>query len=113
MPHTSIRIVDPNDPQYPSPDMPSVPIGVAGELWSAGYALQKGYWKNDVETEKVMVRDQEGMRWIMTGDQAIMDAGGYISIVGRIKDIIIRFVRLFLCLFDSDESLIVNELGGE
>ena len=39
LPHTAIRIVDPNHDLYPSPDTPSVPIGTAGELWSAGYAF--------------------------------------------------------------------------
>lgn len=90
LPHTHVRIVDPHHPLYPSSTMPSVPVGVAGELWSAGYALQKGYWNNQEETDKCMFSDEEGVRWIMTGDQALMDKDGYISIVGRIKDIIIR-----------------------
>lgn len=90
LPHTRIRIVSPTHPDYPSPTTPSVPVGEAGELWSAGYALQKGYFNNQKETDKAMFHDAEGVRWIMTGDQAIMDHQGYISIVGRIKDIIIR-----------------------
>lgn len=90
LPHTQVRIVDPHHPLYPSPDTPSVPVGVTGELWSAGYALQKGYWNNQAETDKCMFFDQEGLRWIMTGDQALMNSEGFISIVGRIKDIIIR-----------------------
>lgn len=90
LPHTAIRIVDPAHPLYPDESVPSVPVGVSGELWSAGYALQTGYWNNQSETDKVHFTDKDGLRWIRTGDQAIMNEEGYISIVGRIKDIIIR-----------------------
>ena len=58
---------------------------VPGELWSAGYAIQKGYWQNKAEDEKTMFTDANGVRWLMTGDQAVMDKDGYVSIVGRIK----------------------------
>lgn len=90
LPHAAVRIVNPLDPLYPSPDTPAVPVGEAGELWSAGAAVQKGYWNNENETNKVHFTDHTGLRWIMTGDQAIMDDQGYISIVGRIKDLVIR-----------------------
>lgn len=118
LPHTHLRIVDPRHSLYPSPETPSVPLGQAGELWSGGYAVMKGYWGNEVESDKVgfvvplpegerEVRAVSGsggekkgrlapeqlddpIRWIRTGDQATMDPEGYVKIVGRIKDIIIR-----------------------
>lgn len=85
MPNTSIRIVDTSSKLYPSPSTPSAPLGVPGELWSAGYAVQKGYWANQPETDKAIFADETGLRWMRTGDEAIMDSEGYISIVGRIK----------------------------
>lgn len=91
LPHTHIRVVDPQHPSYPDPDTPSVPIGQPGELWSGGYALMHSYWNNATETAKAMFTDNAtGVRWLRTGDQATMDKEGYISITGRIKDIIIR-----------------------
>jgi acyl-CoA synthetase (AMP-forming)/AMP-acid ligase II len=119
LPHTHIRIVDPSDPLYPSPHTPSVPIGTPGELWTGGYALQKGYWRNEGETEKSMFFDETGLRWLITGDQGVMDEEGYgefrfkrvreevlmscvVSIVGRIKDIIIRGEYFFFLAPLSD-----------
>ncbi|KAF8634847.1 hypothetical protein AX17_004095 [Amanita inopinata Kibby_2008] len=67
-----------------------VPIGVPGELCVAGYSLQKGYWEDEEQTNRVMRRDEEGTLWMFTGDEAVMDEEGYLRIVGRIKDIIIR-----------------------
>ncbi|KAK7683548.1 hypothetical protein QCA50_013383 [Cerrena zonata] len=67
-----------------------VPVGKPGELLVSGYNLQKGYWKDEDTTRKVMVKDENGTLWMHTGDEAIMDEDGYLSIVGRIKDIIIR-----------------------
>ncbi|KAL8291510.1 hypothetical protein RQP46_002488 [Phenoliferia psychrophenolica] len=90
MPHTHIRIVDTAHALYPAEETPSVALGVPGELWSAGYQIQHGYWANQAETDKVVFRDAQGVRWMKTGDEAIMNEEGYISIVGRIKDIIIR-----------------------
>ncbi|KAK4705140.1 hypothetical protein P7C70_g1067, partial [Phenoliferia sp. Uapishka_3] len=90
LPHTSIRIVDTSHPLYPSPVTPSIPIDTPGELWSAGYAVMDGYWENQEETDKVVFTDEGGLRWMRTGDEAVMDAEGYVSIVGRMKDIIIR-----------------------
>jgi len=50
----------------------------------------KGYWENEKKTKEVMVKDAEGRLWMMTGDEGSMDEDGYLSITGRIKDIIIR-----------------------
>lgn len=85
MPHTHIRIVDTAHALYPAEETPSVALGVPGELWSAGYQIQHGYWANQAETDKVVFRDAQGVRWMKTGDEAIMNDEGYISIVGRIK----------------------------
>lgn len=90
LPHTHVRIVDPLHEAYPDPDMPSVEVGQAGELWSGGYAVFKGYWGNEEETNKCSFVDREGVKWMRTGDQATMDEEGYVRIVGRIKDLIIR-----------------------
>ncbi|PFH46339.1 hypothetical protein AMATHDRAFT_77711 [Amanita thiersii Skay4041] len=67
-----------------------VPVGVPGEICVSGYLLQKGYWNDEEQTEKVMRRDEEGRLWMYTGDEGIMDGEGYLRVVGRIKDIIIR-----------------------
>lgn len=67
-----------------------VPVGVPGELHVAGYLLQKGYWEDAETTDKVMKKDEEETLWMHTGDEAIMDEEGYLRIVGRIKDLIIR-----------------------
>lgn len=67
-----------------------VPVGTRGELCIAGYQLQKGYWNNPVKTDEVMVRDEDGILWLHTGDEAVLWEDGTCSITGRFKDIIIR-----------------------
>jgi fatty-acyl-CoA synthase len=59
---------------------------VAGELCVRGYNVMLGYYNNADATRAVI--DDEG--WLHTGDRATIDAGGYVRITGRIKDIIIR-----------------------
>ena len=56
----------------------------------AGYSLQKGYWQNEEKTNECMVRDESGVLWLHTGDEAVLDKEGYCTITGRFKDIIIR-----------------------
>ena len=102
MPHVRAKLVDPVGR--------IVPVGTPGELLVSGYLLQKGYWNDEVQTEQVMKRDEEGTLWMHTGDEGIMDEEGYlrsssqsalitvrvmradvrVAVVGRIKDIIIR-----------------------
>ncbi|HEX2938174.1 MAG TPA: AMP-binding protein [Ruminiclostridium sp.] len=60
--------------------------GEQGELWIKSIYLMKGYFKNDEATRKAV--DENG--WLHTGDIVTKDADGYLSIIGRIKDIIIR-----------------------
>ncbi|KAJ4291442.1 hypothetical protein N0V88_006035 [Collariella sp. IMI 366227] len=49
-----------------------------------------GYWNNSEKTSEVMARDEAGVLWLHTGDEAVFDERGYCSITGRFKDIIIR-----------------------
>jgi long-subunit acyl-CoA synthetase (AMP-forming) len=67
-----------------------VPLGLRGELCVAGFALQRGYWRNPEKTAEVMRPDEDGILWMHTGDEAAFDDEGYCRITGRIKDIIIR-----------------------
>jgi len=82
MPHMHSKIVG-RDGQI-------VPVGQRGELCMAGYSLQKGYWQNEEKTNECMVRDESGVLWLHTGDEAVFDPDGYCTITGRFKDIIIR-----------------------
>ena len=78
-PHVQIKIVDPQTGQV-------VPVGERGELCTRGYSVMLGYWDNDEATR----RSIDAARWMHTGDLATMDDEGYLNIVGRIKDMIIR-----------------------
>jgi fatty-acyl-CoA synthase len=78
-PHVEIKLVDPETGQI-------VPRGARGELCTRGYSVMSGYWRDPVATGKAI----DDGRWMHTGDLATMDADGYVNIVGRIKDMIIR-----------------------
>ena len=78
-PHVEIRIVDPGTGE-------TVPRGEGGEFLTRGYSVMLGYWDADDRTAEAI--DEDG--WMHTGDLAIMDNDGYVNIVGRIKDMIIR-----------------------
>ncbi|TVY26056.1 putative acyl-CoA synthetase [Lachnellula hyalina] len=82
LPHMRAKIIDANGE--------IVPTGARGELCVAGFALQLGYWRNPQKTAEAMRTDQDGIRWMHTGDEAVFDNEGYCRITGRIKDIIIR-----------------------
>ncbi len=77
-PHLEVKVVDPDT------DLP-VPIGQPGELCTRGYSVMIGYWDEPEKTAEVL---RNG--WMHTGDLATMDADGYVAIVGRIKDMVIR-----------------------
>ncbi|MFM2120263.1 MAG: hypothetical protein RL722_1731 [Pseudomonadota bacterium] len=77
-PHLEVRIVD--------AEGRTVPTGTAGELCTRGYSVMKGYWNDAARTAEAV--DAEG--WMHTGDLATMDAEGYVNIVGRLKDMVIR-----------------------
>ncbi len=78
-PHVEIKIVDPATGAV-------VPRDTTGELCSRGYMVMLGYWNNEEATRGAIDR----ARWMHTGDLATMDSDGYVNIVGRIKDMIIR-----------------------
>jgi fatty-acyl-CoA synthase len=78
-PHVEIKIVDPGTGAV-------VPRGTPGELCTRGYGVMLGYWNNDEATRGAI----DAARWMHTGDLATMDDEGYVNIVGRIKDMIIR-----------------------
>lgn len=78
-PHVEIKIIEPETGAI-------VPRGIPGELCTRGYSVMLGYWDNPEETKAII----DEKRWLHTGDIAVMDENGYVSITGRIKDIIIR-----------------------
>ncbi|KAL4877456.1 hypothetical protein BJY04DRAFT_126862 [Aspergillus karnatakaensis] len=84
MPHVEAKVVDPLDHNN------ILPIESRGELAVRGYLLMKEYWGDPDRTALVMLRDNDGKVWMHTGDEASMSPDGYISITGRIKDLIIR-----------------------
>jgi long-chain acyl-CoA synthetase len=62
-----------------------VKIGDNDELLARGQNIMMGYWKDEAATEQVLDRDG----WLHSGDQAKIDADGFISIIGRIKEILV------------------------
>jgi fatty-acyl-CoA synthase len=78
-PHVEVKIIDPASGQV-------VPVGATGELCTRGYSVMLGYWNNPEATAQAI----DAARWMHTGDLAAMDEEGYVNIVGRIKDMIIR-----------------------
>jgi len=78
-PHIEVKIVDAETGEV-------TPRGTPGELCTRGYSVMLGYWENEEATRAAI--DRAG--WMHTGDLGTMDAAGYVNIVGRIKDMIIR-----------------------
>ena len=78
-PHVEIKIIDPESGAI-------VPRGTAGELCTRGYSVMLGYWDNPEDTKAII----DETRWLHSGDIAVMDGTWCESIVGRIKDLIIR-----------------------
>ena len=77
-PHLEVKIVD--------SDGRIVPRGTSGELCTRGYSVMRGYWDDPERSAQTI----DAARWMHTGDLATMDAEGYVNIVGRIKDMVIR-----------------------
>ena len=77
--HLEIKIVDPDSGHIVDRNTP-------GELCTRGYSIMLGYWNNDQATSEAIDKG----RWMHSGDLATMDDEGYINIVGRIKDMILR-----------------------
>ncbi|MDX6353037.1 MAG: fatty-acyl-CoA synthase [Streptomyces sp.] len=78
-PHLEVQVVDPATGL-------TLPRGTPGELCTRGYSVMLGYWDQPDKTAEAV--DPEG--WMHTGDLAVMDDEGYLSITGRIKDMVIR-----------------------
>ncbi|NYV77555.1 AMP-binding protein [Streptomyces sp. UH6] len=79
LPHIEVKVVDPATGV-------TVPRGVTGELRTRGYSVMLGYWDDPARTAEAI----DAARWMHTGDLAVMREDGYVEIVGRIKDMIIR-----------------------
>ncbi|SDI27632.1 AMP-binding protein [Variovorax sp. OV700] len=78
-PHLEIKIIDPETGAI-------VPRGTSGEFCTRGYSVMHGYWEDEEKTREAI----DAEHWMHTGDLATMDAEGYVNIVGRIKDLVIR-----------------------
>ena len=79
MPHVEVKVIDPESGLV-------LPTGQPGELCTRGYSVMLGYWRQPDKTNEAV--DAAG--WMHTGDLAVMDREGYVNIVGRIKDLVIR-----------------------
>ncbi|WP_223777647.1 AMP-binding protein [Streptomyces sp. 135] len=79
LPHIEVKVVDPATGV-------TLPRGASGELCTRGYGVMRGYWNEPERTAEVI----DAGRWMHTGDLAVMREDGYVQIVGRIKDMIIR-----------------------
>ncbi len=78
-PHCEIKIVDPTTGR-------TLPRGEPGEFLARGYVVMRGYWNDPERTADAI----DAQRWMHTGDLATMDEDGYVRVVGRIKDMVIR-----------------------
>jgi fatty-acyl-CoA synthase len=78
-PHLEVKVIDPETGL-------TVPRGTPGEFCTRGYSVMLGYWDEPEKTAEVI----DAARWMHTGDLAVMDTEGYLNIVGRIKDMVIR-----------------------
>ena len=78
-PHIEVKVVDPATGLTVEKNTP-------GELCTRGYSVMLGYWRQPDKTSEVI----DAARWMHTGDLAVMDDDGYLSITGRIKDMVIR-----------------------
>ncbi|MDR3454559.1 MAG: AMP-binding protein [Rhodoferax sp.] len=78
-PHLEIKIIDPETGA-------TVPRGTSGEFCTRGYSVMHGYWEDEARTREAI----DAEHWMHTGDLATMDDEGYVNIVGRIKDMVIR-----------------------
>ncbi|MFJ2303938.1 AMP-binding protein [Streptomyces sp. NPDC087787] len=79
LPHLEVKVVDPATGV-------TRPRGTSGELCTRGYSVMLGYWNEPEKTAEAV----DAGRWMHTGDLAVMREDGYVEIVGRIKDMIIR-----------------------
>jgi fatty-acyl-CoA synthase len=78
-PHVEVKIINPDNGLV-------MPRGEPGEMCTRGYSVMLGYWDEPEKTAEAI----DAGRWMHTGDLAVMDTAGYLNIVGRIKDMVIR-----------------------
>jgi fatty-acyl-CoA synthase len=78
-PHVEVKIISTETGR-------TVPRGEPGELLTRGYSVMRGYWDNPERTSEAI----DSARWMHTGDLATMDDDGYVNIVGRSKEMVIR-----------------------
>ncbi len=78
LPHLEVKIIDPSGHV--------VPRGQIGEFLTRGYSVMLGYWNEPTKTAEAI----DPARWMHTGDLAVMDDEGFVNVVGRAKDMIIR-----------------------
>jgi len=78
-PHVEVQVVDPETGETLDRNQP-------GELCTRAYSVMLGYWEEPEKTAEAI----DVARWMHTGDLAVMDDAGYLNIVGRIKDLVIR-----------------------
>ena len=81
IPGTRIRLLDKEDPAQ------DAPVGEPGELAIQGPQVMRGYWRRP-EAAAAAYADRPDGRWLRTGDVAVLEEGGYLRIVDRIKDMI-------------------------
>ncbi|MEO5724276.1 MAG: AMP-binding protein, partial [Ilumatobacteraceae bacterium] len=79
MPHVEVKVIDADSGL-------TVVRGTPGEFCTRGYSVMLGYWEEPTKTAEAI----DGAGWMHTGDLAVMDDSGYLNIVGRIKDLVIR-----------------------
>ena len=82
LPATRIRLVDKEDPSQLAPE------GEPGEIILSGPQIMKGYWNRPDADAGVFITDNEGVRWLRTGDVGRIDDDGFVAIVDRLKDMI-------------------------
>jgi fatty-acyl-CoA synthase len=78
-PHVEVKVINPETGL-------TLPSGEPGELCTRGYSVMLGYWDEPEKTAEAIDR----ARWMHTGDIGVMDDEGYISVTGRLKDMVIR-----------------------
>ncbi|OQN98573.1 hypothetical protein B0A48_15835 [Cryoendolithus antarcticus] len=113
LPHQEAKVVSITDPTK------VLAIGERGELAVSGYNVMKEYWGDAKRTAEALIPDKDdpAKLWMLTGDEASMDEEGYVTITGRIKDLIIRGgenihpLEVENCLLAWDEIREVSVVG--
>lgn len=111
LPHVEAKVVDPFDHDR------ILDVGERGELAVHGYLVMKEYWGQPEKSAEALKADRDGKIWMHTGDEALIDAEGYVNITGRIKDLIIRGgenihpLEVENCLFASPKIAEVSVVG--